>query len=367
MAMRVLRNPLRGIGLPPQEGLAAGAVSRDPAAALSLWGLCPAAAPTPLQEVPALAAELDVAALWLKDERERMGLGSFKALGAVYAIADMAARRSGWPSANVDAPTLAKALAGSVFACASAGNHGLSVAAGARLFGARAVVYLSDTTPDAFERRLRRAGAEVRRIGADYAASMAAAARDAERNGWMLLSDSSWPGYTQWPLRVMEGYLVAGEEVYRELPQPPSHILLQAGVGGFAAAMTALFRRRWGDGPIVVVVEPEAAATLMESVRAAAPVTVDGPVSIMGRLDCKEPSHLALSELAREADAFVTISDAMSRATVSRLEHHGIATTPSGAAGVCALHHAGRHRRALGLRRDSRVLAFITEGPEEPA
>lgn len=366
MSVSVLHNPHRGTGLAATAELAAGAtVLRDAGDALALLRLCPAAAPTPLRDLPTLAAKLNVGALWLKDEAQRMNLGSFKALGAVYAMARLAAERLGWPATPLVPDAMAQALAGEVFACASAGNHGLSVATGARLFGARAVVYLGAGAPEAFARRLREAGAQVERAGADWSASLEVAIREARSNGWILLSDSSWGGYTRWPQRVMQGYLVAGEEAYAQVPATPTHIVLQAGVGGFAAAMAALARHRWGDDPTILVVEPEAAGTLMESIRLGRPARVAGPASVMGRLDCKEPSHLALTELAREADAFVSVSDAMSEATVALLGRHGVATTPSGAAGLSALHHVGRHRGALGLGARSRVLAFITEGPED--
>lgn len=364
--MQLFKNPLRGTGLTPGAGLADGTVSRDPGEPLALLRRCPAASATPLRNMPQLAHELGIGTLQLKDEGTRMGLGSFKALGAAYAVARLAARRAGQLGLEDAQQAMRDVLADEVFVCASAGNHGLSVAAGARIFGARAVIYLATTVPEAFAARLRHAGAEVARAGEDYAASMQAAARDAERNGWTLLSDSSWPGYTQWPTLVMEGYLVAADEVCRQSPRPPSHIFLQAGVGGFAAAMAALFRQRWGDAPVIVVVEPEAAPALLDSVRAGRPVQAEGPASSMGRLDCKEPSHLALAELAREADCFVTISDEACAASVALLERFGIATTPSGAAGFSALHQSGPYRDALGLHEASEALAFITEGPEVP-
>ena len=359
-----LANPYRGRGL---NGEAADLprVVADPAAALALFRRCPAEAPTPLRGAPALASAAGVGALHLKDETGRMGLGSFKALGAVHAIARSAAASADRKGAPADAAALASALAGTVFTCASAGNHGLSVAAGARLFGAGAVVFVAETVPQGFVRRLEGRGARVVREGADYEASMAAAEKAADANGWTLLSDSSWPGYTDWPLRVMEGYLIAAAEIAEQMPEPPTHVFLQAGVGGLAAAMAASVRHRWGDAPTVVVVEPEAAPALIESIRAGRAVTAPGPASTMGRLDCKTPSLLALAELARSADHFVTISDRLAAAAVEALAEQRVGTTPSGAAGVAALLHAGALGDRLGLTRESRALALITEGPED--
>ena len=124
----------------------------------------------------------------------------------------------------------------------------------------------------------------------------------------------------------------------------PTHVLLQAGVGGMAAAVAAHARRIWGDTPIIIVVEPDAAPALIESVRAGEIVTTEGPVSAMGRLDCKTPSMIALAGLARDADLFVTISEAEAESAVERLAAQGIATTPSGAAGLAAAHfRTARH------------------------
>jgi diaminopropionate ammonia-lyase len=363
----LLLNPFRGGGLPATAGVAEGRVASDPDGVEALLRRCPVAATTPLRDATHLAARWGVARLQLKDERDRMGLGSFKALGAGHAVARMAAERIDRPGAPAAEAEMATALAGTVFACASAGNHGLSVAASARVFGAQAVVYLGTGVPEAFARRLHGYGAQVVRAGDDYEASMAAVQDDAAGNGWVLLSDSSWPGYVEVPTRVMEGYLAMGAEITAALDRVPTHVLLQAGVGGLAASLSALMRDRWGEEFGLVVAEPAAAPALIESIRAGRPVTTTGPASTMGRLDCKEPSHVALAELARSVDVFVTLEDDEVADTVEVLGRHGIPTTPSGAAGVAVLDHAREHRIELGLDERSRVLAIITEGPEDDA
>ena len=365
--MEIQRNHLRGRGLRSSTFASVPRVRTDPTGALALLSRCPAHAPTPLHRVDDLAKLLGVAQLHLKDERARMGLGSFKALGAGHVIAGMAADRLDRSGTGDDALELSRALNGTVFVCASAGNHGLSVAAAATLFGATARITLSTTVPEAFADRLRERGAIVVRDGDDYEASMAAAERDAAAaadEGWILLSDSSWPGYLDVPLGVMEGYLVLADEIIGAIDPAATHVLVQAGVGGLAAALCALVRERWGDAPQVVVIEPARAPALQASIRAERPVHAPGPTSSMGRLDCKEPSLLALAELARSADAFVTLEDEEAAATVELLRDHGIDTTPSGAAGVAALHHAAGQRERLGIDRHSRVVAIITEAPE---
>lgn len=342
----LIENPWRGAGLfadVPLPGADAGPVA-------ALLSQCPAHAETPLHELPELAAEAGVAALWVKDESGRMGLGSFKALGAAFALAVDAAA--------ADPGDMAMALVGRTYVTASAGNHGMSVAAGALVFGARAVIYIADTVPEAFAARLRAKGAEVVREGAIYEDSMAAAETAAQANGWQLLSDSSWDGYTEPALRVMEGYAQLAAEAVHQCPGVPSHVLLQAGVGGMAAAVAAHVRAAWGGGPRIIVVEPDRAPALYASIKAGALVDTKGAESAMGRLDCKTASLVALAGLSRDADAFSLISEEDAAAGVAQLAGHGLATTPSGGAGLAAL------LAGLGLPRDARVLAVLSEGPE---
>lgn len=341
-----LPNPFRGSELLPDWPRP----QDDAAPVAALLARCPKHGQTPLHKVPDLAQACGVADLFIKDESGRMGLGSFKALGAAYAIArDACATGTEPPSA-----------AGRTYVTASAGNHGLSVAAGAAVFGAQAVIYLADTVPEAFAARLRAKGAQVVRAGATYEDSMQAAEQAAADKGWSLLSDSSWEGYTDPPLAVMEGYLQLAAEAADQIPAPPTHILLQAGVGGMAAALAVYFRRVWGDAPQIIVVEPEAAPALIDSIRAGNAVTAPGPVSSMGRLDCKTPSMIALAGLSRDADSFVAISEEEAAAGVSLLARHGLATTPSGGAGLAAL-IAGLE----GIGSDARVLTVLSEGPED--
>ncbi|KIN78665.1 pyridoxal-phosphate dependent enzyme [Sulfitobacter mediterraneus] len=319
-------------------------------APMALLKRCPAAGQTPLVSAKPIAAQADVAEVWIKDERGRMGLGSFKALGAAYVIAHDAEQGN---------------AKGATYVTASAGNHGMSVAAGAAAFGARAVVYIAQTVPEAFAARLADQGAEVVRAGETYEASMEAAAQAASDNGWRLLSDSSWEGYMEYPHRVMEGYLALMAEAIEQMEQVPSHIFLQAGVGGLAGSCATLARQVWGDVPRIIVAEPAFAAALYGSVAAGGPTEGGGPVSNMGRLDCKMPSLIALKGLARDADDFVLLSEAEAEAGAGAMMVAGWPSTESGAAGVAALLAASAdQRRELDLTKDARVLCILSEGPE---
>jgi diaminopropionate ammonia-lyase len=145
-------------------------------------------------------------------------------------------------------------------------------------------------------------------------------------------------------------------EIVAQIPQPPTHIILQAGVGGLAAAAAAYFRVHWGNAPSIIVVEPDAAPALFNSIKAGHCVTTAGAVSNMGRLDCKEPSLIALKGLARDADIFCLISDAVATAAMPILDAADLATSPSGGAGLAAL-LAG----VEGIDSHSRVLCILTE------
>lgn len=350
--MKHLSNPFRGRGLADTLS-GAPAPSTDAEAVARLLARCPAHAETPLVPAPALAASAGIGALWVKDERGRMGLGSFKALGAAYVIA--------CDAVATGAAELSTALAGRSYITASAGNHGMSVAAGARIFGARAIVHIAETVPESFAERLRAKGADVVRAGEDYEASMALAAASADENGHILLSDSSWPGYFDRPHRLMEGYLQMAAEAMDQCPEPPTHVFLQAGVGGLAGAVAALLRKRLGDGPRVVVVEPEAAPAIHDSIMAGHFVASSGPVSSMGRLDCKEASLIALRGLSRDADDFLLISEAEAAQALAPMATEGLEGSESGVAGVAGL--LACDPGALGLGPGSRVLCFLSEGP----
>ena len=318
----------------------------------NLLSRCPAAKDTPLQTPSGLAP---VGALWLKDERTRMNLGSFKALGAAYVIAQHASEASETPNGET--------LRGKTYVTASAGNHGMSVAAGAKTFGADAVVYIADTVPEVFADRLRAQNATVVRQGVDYAASMEAAMTAATENNWILLSDSSWDGYFELPRILMEGYLQMAAEAVAQCPHAPTHIFLQAGVGGLAGAFAAYARKAWGDGPKIIVVEPDAAPALQSSIAQGKCVFADGPDSVMGRLDCKEPSLIALNGLARDADLFLTLCDVEVEDHLASMAEHGFATTASGGAGLAAVMQSSV-RDACGIDESSSVLCVISEEAE---
>jgi len=348
--MDILQNPHRNIGLTVDILRDIPAPSTDSAAVQALLAGCPNAAETEMLQAPNIAQDLNIAQLSVKDERGRMGLGSFKALGAAYVIAHSAIVQGEAQSAKT-------------YVTASAGNHGLSVAAGAKAFGAAAVIFLSQSVPEAFAKRLIAHGATVERAGETYEQSMSAAQAAAKDNGWTLLSDSSWPGYSDLSHRLMEGYTVFMAEAERQI-SAPSHIFLQAGVGGLAGAAAAMARKTWGEAPVIVVVEPCHAPALLGCIQAGDFIAATGPGSAMGRLDCLEASLIALKGLAKDADVFALISEEEGQAGANYAAAHQMESTPSGAAGLAGLLASPAHRTALKIDANSHVLVILSEGPE---
>ncbi len=338
------------------------------AAVKRLLQLCPIAKPTPLLQSPALADSLNIGNISFKDERNRMNLGSFKALGAAYVIAKRAAEKIADKSGDTDINSIDEtqwrnALKGEVFITASAGNHGISVAAGARIFGAKAVIYLAKTVPADFATRLKTFGAEVVIAGDDYDASLAEAMQAAKTNDWYLLADGTWQGYNI-GTEVMEGYLVMADETYHAMREaPPTHIFLQAGVGGLAAAAAIMARYYFNAdtaSPQIIVVEPDEAPCLQQSIVAGKLVEVTGGISNMGRLDCKTPSLVALDTLAHTANHFMLVSDEEATNAMPLLVAHDFATTPSGGAGFVGLQKSIKHQQ-FNLDKDSHVLIYLSE------
>ncbi len=340
-------------------------------------------AETPLVALPGLARRLGVAALHVKDEGHRLGLGSFKALGGAYAVirlaVEAASRRLGRPVALADwrRPEVAEAAAGLTVACATDGNHGRSVAQGAQLVGAGCVIFVHAGVSAARCEAIARFGARLVRVAGSYDDSVVEAARQAEAHGWTVVSDTAWPGYERIPLLVMQGYTALLAEALRRLPAPPTHAFIQAGVGGIAAAGAAFFSEALGDRrPHLTVVDPSRAACLYESARAGHPVTVPhGAPTVMAMLECHAPSLVAWRILARAADAFMTVEDEDAVEAMRRLARPvdgdpAVVAGESGGAGLAALLRVAgdaAQREALGLGPDARVLLVNTEGATDPA
>ncbi len=371
---RCLPNPRRGapgIVVLPQGGF------RRARADISAW---PGYAPTALHALPGVAAEAGIAALHVKDESGRFGLGSFKALGGAYAVAGVLCAELARRGAALSATT-ADLFAGRyaadtrdiTVACATDGNHGRSVAWGAQRFGAACAIFVHEGVSGGRIDAIARYGAAIHVVPGTYDDAVRAAAAEAERQGWFVVSDTSWPGYTEVPRDIMQGYRVMAEEALDQWPgPPPTHVFIQGGVGGVAAAVSVSVRTRLDPAPSLVVVEPERAACLLASAAAGGtPTPATGDLdTIMAGLACGEPSLIAWQELDRAAAAFLAVPDAAAVGAMRRLAREGIVSGESGAAGLAGLLLAAEDpaaRTALALGPDSRVLVFSTEGATDPA
>lgn len=338
---------------------------------------------TPLHSLPALAQAMGVASVHYKDEGSRFGLGSFKALGGAYAVARLLCRELGaqlgrtLTTQDLLTPELRALCGGITVTCATDGNHGRSVAWGAQLFGSQCVIYIHATVSEGRKEAIAQYGAQVVRTAGNYDDAVRQADLDAKQYGRFVISDTSYPGYMEVPRDVMQGYQLMVEEAAQQLPERPTHIFVQAGVGGLAAAVCGYFwERDAGDRPIYVVVEPDKADCLTQSAKAGQLTAVTGDIdTLMAGLACGEVSHLAWEILEKGTDAFCVIPDDAAVAAM-RLLAHPLGNDPvivageSAVAGVAAAIAASQSdaaRQTLGLNADSRILFFGSEAATDPA
>ncbi|QYY28423.1 MULTISPECIES: diaminopropionate ammonia-lyase [Cupriavidus] len=346
----------------------------------------PGYTPTPLVALDGLARAAGVASILYKDEGGRFGLGSFKALGGAYAVSRLLLReiesRLGVSNVSVDdmlAGRYADVVRDITVTCATDGNHGRSVAWGAQRFGCQCVIYIHATVSEGRKTAIEQYGAQVIRTAGNYDDSVRQAAEDAARLGRFVVSDTSYEGYMEVPKDVMQGYAVMADEALQQMPQGelPTHVFLQGGVGGLAAAVSAHFWEVLGNArPRFIVVEPDKAACLYESARAGKPVAVHGDLdTVMAGLACGEVSLLAWEILHPGAHAFLTIDDESALDCVRLLADSPYGDAPvvagesavAGLAGSLGALAAPAVRDALGLNADSRILVFGSEGATDVA
>ncbi|HSI01625.1 MAG TPA: diaminopropionate ammonia-lyase [Reyranella sp.] len=344
---------------------------------LDMLSACPAHRQTPLHALPALAERLGVGEVRIKDESQRFGFGAFKALGGVLAVANRLTGAVG--EAYHSAASIEDVMNGRhrevtaayVFATASSGNHGRAVAAGAKLFGNRCVIFLPRFTSAEKEAAIRDRGAEVVRVDGDYEAAVAECRRQSEANGWTIISDTSWDGYEDVPRDVMRGYAVLVEEVIRQWRPGPTHVFVQAGVGGLAAAVIGYLWARYQPRPRFIVVEPESADCWFQSNRAGKPALASGNAeTAMGGLACREISPVTWPVVGLATDWFMTITEDEVLPARRLLAHPldgdpAIASGPSGCAGLAGLVRVCTDEAAftaVHLDQRSRVLLINSEG-----
>jgi diaminopropionate ammonia-lyase len=308
----------------------------------------PGYAPTPVRDLPALAAELRVGAVALKDESERLGLPAFKVLGASWAVERALRERPGIHT----------------LVAASAGNHGRAVARVAAVRGLRCRIFLPARSAPARRAAIEAEGADVHVVERDYEHALALAAAEATEPGVAEIADAGGAGPPSW---VIDGYATLFAEVAEH--GAFDLVLVPVGVGSLAAAAA---RFAAAHGAAVVGVEPVTAACLTASLHDGAPAAVPTPGTSMAGLDCAAVSPAAWPDLRAGIAGTVTVSDAEAHAAMRELAAAGLEIGDCGAAPLAALRtlateaECGALRETVGLGARSRVLLVGTEGATNP-
>lgn len=345
---------------------------------------------SPLRALPNLAQMLKVGGLWVKDEAVRLELNSFKVLGGSFALYRFILDRLGIKDMEISyeyliSPEVKSKLGDITFASATDGNHGRGIAWAAQKLGYKCVIYVHQETSQRRIDAIKSYGAIVKVIQGNYDDAVRQIVIDAKENGWEVVSDTSWEGYSTIPVWIMQGYTTMLAEIQEQFSgqgiTKPTHVFVQAGVGALAAAVIGFYHSLFGqDAPKCIVVEPEEAACLFRSSQFDdnAPHGVEGNLdTIMAGLACGEPSPLAWDILKDTVDAFVTVPDYIA-AKGMRIYATPLSDDPfivSGESGAVTLgafmailreYGVDELRDYLSIDENSQVLFINTEGNTDP-
>jgi len=329
--------------------------------------------PTPLHSFDDMAEDTGVSSIFYKDEYSRFTLKSFKALGGAYAVANLLIKKLKEEGINANSSDLISGVykdhtSKHTVCCATDGNHGRSVAWGAQKFGCNCEIYIHRNVSEGREKAIANYGALVNRIKGNYDDSVRIAAEVAESNGYTVVSDTSYEGYTDIPKDVMQGYTVMVDEAMKQMNDTPTHVFLQGGVGGFPSAVVSFLQESLDCPPIFVVVEPVNADCLFQSAVNGKPTAVHGDLdTIMAGLACGEVSVLAWSILENYAPHFMTITDESIPKAMQLLANR---TPPiiagesaiTGLAGFLIACNDVELKSKLMINENSKILLFGTEG-----
>ena len=326
---------------------------------------------TPLVELPGIAKQLGIGNLFLKDESHRLGLNAFKALGASYAM-DKQLKKN---------PKI------KTFCTATDGNHGRAVAWMARKLGRKALIYMPKGTVPARVEAIEKEGAKVLMIdhGYDIAVKMADARvndgnKMSKNHSWSLIQDTAWNGYEEVPSEIMRGYWTQAYEITKQIGQEKIDvILLQSGVGSWAASIMTYILKEWEDPPFFIGVEPHSANCLFESIKAGYRLSVENELKTsMAGLDCGSISTLAWKILKNGLTGAISISDKLSEEAMKILANPisgdpMIISGESGASalgaliGLCKTNKFRGFKEKIYLNEFSKVLVINTEGDTDPS
>ena len=328
---------------------------------------------TPLISLDKVAEMAGVGTVSYKDESPRFGLGSFKALGGAFAVLKLLSSKLGVPTSEILAGKHKAEASKICVATATDGNHGRSVAWGAQQAGCACNIYIHAEVSKGREDAMAAYGANVVRIDGDYDQSVHLCTSESIANGWYMVSDTSFEGYTEVPAWVMAGYSVLGREAVEQAPTPYTHLIVQAGVGGMACGVVSgIFDAvENGPKPKVIVVETDMAPCLIESLRQKKPVSVEvTEETIMAGLSCGEPSVLALEVLTNYAGYYMTMPDDGIAATMRAMANLETCETSieagecsaTGVVAMFAMTKDAKIKELAGLDDQSHVMILGTEG-----
>ncbi len=341
--------------------------------------------PTPLVRLKDLAEHLGVCEIFVKDESRRFDLNAFKVLGASYAMARSLVSEF---NLNLKDFTFKKILnhikkkAPLTFVTATDGNHGRAVAWAAEKFGCKSVVFMPKGSSRTRIEAIRNFGADASILDCNYDEAVNFAAETAEKNNWILMQDSSWPGYEKIPTHIMQGYFTLLTEAMTQVKDKEfSHVFVQAGVGSLPAAISAFLNNfSFKSRPAFVVVEAKGAPCFLKSIKAGDGKyhTVHGNLdTIMAGLACGKPSKIAWEILKSCADVFVACSDEVSKTGMRVLgnpigDDTRIISGESGAVTLGLVYQLLKNvkynhlKDKLEMDNHSKILLFSTEGDTDP-
>ena len=337
---------------------------------------------TPLVSLKNLAEKAGVKDIFLKDESYRFGLNAFKVLGAGYAIANEIGRRIGKEITELSAESIlskeTKEKIGDItFVTATDGNHGRGVAWTANQLGQKSVVYMPKGSAMERLENIRKEGAEADIMDMNYDEAVRLAQKMAEEKGWIVVQDTAWEGYEDIPRWIMQGYTTMGHEIMEQIPEKPTHIFLQAGVGSMAGAMTGFFSNLYAEEkPIIAIVEPAKADCLYQTAKAddgKLHIVTGDMDTIMAGLACGEPCTIGWDVLKGYADAFIRCPEYMAADGMRILAApaKGDAAVVAGESGAAAFgamtnilldESLAKYKKMLKLDENSRILCISTEG-----
>lgn len=340
--------------------------------------------PTPVYALDSFASALGVDKVLIKDESQRFNLNAFKMLGGTWAVAQLLCKIWQLDVATFSFDTFRQQPHPPLtLATTTDGNHGRGVAWAAKALGQHAVIYMPKGSSAARVKHITDLGAECIVTDMNYDDTVRLTLRHAQEKGWHMVQDTAWQGYAEIPTWIMQGYATLADEAVEQLDAliaaPPTHVLLQAGVGAMAAGVLGYLVDHYGPGAVrAIVVEPERADCLYRSGVQGQIVNVGGELNtIMAGLACGEPNPLGWPLLRNNVHHFISCEDRVAALGMRVLGNPlkgdaAIIAGESGAPGMgvlaALLHHPQRQRlmQQLHLTPDSRVLIINTEGDTDP-